>query len=877
MKIIKPDNLALLFTPCVPGDHCCIAVAAMACFSLDQSSAERLRTESELWQAVAEELGEEEPLDLGYPKQRGEFLVYGSCHAQSPIRGSQVGVAVAGLQKTLQVSGPRFWNAAGIPSEPELFRELRISWTNAFGGTGYDLNPSGQGAIPSTDNRVPLPPVQDPSHPILSPNDRPEPAGFNALNPFWPQRASHLGRFDDTWLKQRWPHYPHDTNPEYFNTAPADQRLNGFFKGDEPVRIVNMHPLNPELHAALPGLRARLFVNRVIDGLESFREIETRAETLWLFPSAECGILLFRGVTQVADETFDDLTHLMAEWELMSDQPCPLEYYHAKFLEAIAPEADTVAEPPPPPEPPQTPAEAVPKPPPAAPPKPPLPPDADKEMAKLQAVLADAEAQADAVFARLGITRAEALEKYLPKPKAAPAQSEAELKNMLAELQQQAEAILKKQGSSLDEVKKAYCSPKTVPEDPQVMIQQLTDALLSAESQLKKSGVNLQEMAQQLPGIDPSKLDFGKAVAGLSSLAAALPLKSAAAAPASPENEIPPAPADEVQPTGVGPEEALEQRIQQGKDFAGLNLDGRDFRGRDLSNADFSGSVLTGANFSGAVLTGASFAGALLADADFSHARMEQTKLVQVQAVGARFVAAACSGADLSASDFSGCLFDGADLSKANLSGSLFAGASLRAVRGTGLTAVQSTFPKADLSGANLLRANLTTADFSNAQLNEACFSETTAVQATFDGVTGKGTDFSRAQMLASRADKDTNLVDAVFSNTDLSRSCWERARLNGAQMAGTVLDHADFSRVEFSRVVMVNATARETNFMKAAMTGCDLRGVNFFKASFRHARLSGSDLKEASMFGTDLYGAKITASDTAGTNFSRAQARSAA
>ena len=63
---------------------------------------------------------------------------------------------------------------------------------------------------------------------------------------------------------------------------------------------------------------------------------------------------------------------------------------------------------------------------------------------------------------------------------------------------------------------------------------------------------------------------------------------------------------------------------------------------------------------------------------------------------------------------------------------------------------------------------------------------------------------------------------------------------------------------------------------MKAVMTDCDLRGVNFFKASFRHAKLNGCDLKSSSMFGVDLYGAKIVESDIQGTDFRRAQARSA-
>jgi uncharacterized protein YjbI with pentapeptide repeats len=878
MKIIKPDNLALLFAPCTPGDSCCISVAAMACFSLDTASTDRLLTESVLWKTVAGELGEEEPLDLGYPKQRGEFLVYGTCYSPDPVRGAQVSVTVAGLQKTLNVSGRRYWNAAGFSSDPELFTEMLVSWANAFGGEGYELNPLGVGIVPGPDGRIALPLVLDPRQPLASPKDRPEPAGFNALNPFWPQRASYLGKFDDTWLKKRWPHYPHDTNPEYFNTAPPDQRLPGFFKGDEAIRIVNMHPEKPEIRSVLPGLRARIFINCAVDGKESFREIEARAETVWLFPAAECGVLLFRGAAPVSDETLDDLTHLMAEWEPLQSQPESLEFYHKKFLEAVAPEPAAPVEPSPPVEPQPPPPAPEPPPAPKLPESPPLPPDMEKKMAELNALVAKAEAQADAAFAKLGMTRAEAMEKYMPKPKTAKETDLVELEKMTANLEQQAEAALKKMGLTKDEAMKKILEAKESPKDPQLAIKDLKNALLGAEAKLKASGVNLQEAAAtSMPGVDPASFDFGKIIAGLEGLAAAIPSKAEAVPPApAPPEPAAAKPADDTKPAEADTAEILDQRIREGKNLSGLNLEGMDFSGRDLTGADFSGALLTKAVFRGAILKGALFSDCLLADADFSNARMAQSKLTRVQAVGATFVSAELTGADLTGSDFSGCAFDGADLTKATLSTSLFADASLKAVRGAGMTALQAAFPKADLSGANLLRAVLAGADFSNATLDNACFSETEASQATFDGIKGENADFSNAIMVASRASKGTEFVNALFSGANLSRSCWERASLTGCRMVGTVLDHADFSRVVFSRAYMLNVLARETNLLKAVMTDCDLRGVNFFKASFRHARLNGCDLKDASMFGTDLYGAKITNSDTRGTDFRRAQARSA-
>lgn len=881
MKIIKPDTLALLFTPCALGDDCCLSVAAMACFPLEPAPVGRLLKETAMWKTVAKELGEEEALDTGYPKHRGEFLVYGSCHASEAVTGLQVSATIAGLSKKLNVYGSRYWNAAGVPSVPEPFQVMPLRWTNAFGGLGWEPNPNGVGLEADETGRIPVPPVQDPHNLLASPNDRPEPSGFNALSPFGPQRKRYLGTFNDAWLKSRWPHYPRDTDPEYFNTAPSDQRITGFFKGDEPLSILNMHPLKPEIGSVLPGVRARLFINRVVEGKESFTEIPARAETVWLFPGSDCAVLLFRGTSRVTDETLDDVTHLMAEWELLQAEPETFDFYHQKFLNTVAPAPVALAEPAPPAAAPPAPK---PKPPPAAPepPKPPsLSPDAEKLLASANEAIAKVEAQADAAFAKLGMTRAEAMAKYAPPAKTATAPTPDEIEKMIANVHQQADASLKKMGMTQEEATKKYLTPQAAAaKDIGQEITKLTDALQGIEAKLQQSGTTLQKAAAKVvPNIDPATLDIGKMIAGLTALAAAFPPKTEAA-PAPPKPEA--AEAEIAAPAVAGDAKALDsvdavmKRHASGKKLSGLDLSGLDFSGRDLSHADFSGSTLVKTMFSGAVLQGALFADALLADADFSGARMAQVGLVRAQAVGATFPGTDLQGADLTGGNFSGCDFCGANFCQACLSGAQFAAASLKDVKGAGLTAIKASFPKADLSGANLSQAILTSADFTDATLENTCFSQAEASRATFGGAHGQGADFSGAKMNNSRAGKTTELSGAIFTGADMTRSCWERSSLTDARMVGTLLDHANFCRVKLDRVYMVNAIAKEANFMKAVMTDCDLRGVNFFNTSFRHAQLNGCDLKSSSMFGTDLYGAKIVASDTAGTDFRRAQARSA-
>ncbi len=869
MQIIKPDNLGLLFTPVMTGDNCCISVAAMACFTLETDLPERLQPEAEIWQSAAAELGEGEAFDMGLPKQRGEFLVYGSCHAPQTAEGMQVSVTVSHISKTLNVTGPRSWNAAGLPPEPEPFKEMRVTWANAFGGEGWEPNPLGVGIAPGPDGRVPIPAITEPRHHLTSIKDRPEPAGFRAMNPFWPQRKHYLGAFDDKWLKSRWPHYPLDTDPEYFNTAPMDQRLTGFFTGDEPVRLLNMHPEKPEIRSTLPGVRARLFINRMVDGRESFIEISAHAETLWLFPGNDCGVLLFRGLSKVTDETMDDVTHLMAEWEPLNTQPESFEYYHRKFRESVSPASAEPEEPPPavvpagnaPTPQPET-AVSAPKP----PEPPPLSPEEEKLMAEMNAMTAKLEGEIDGIFAKMGMTREEAMARFVPKP--APEPSPVELDRMMADMEKQIESLFKKMGTTREEVTRKYLSQQAPPADPHAEIQKLTTALQQMQANLKKSGISQEELAKMVPGTDPAMFDFDAVIDGLAFLAAEIPTTPA---PEEPKPTVEPPP--EAKPEKPELAETIEDRIAGGKNLAGLDLTGMDFSGRDLSNSDFSGAILAEALFVSALLEGAIFTGALLPGADFSGATMAKSRLAGVSAVGAKFPMTDLKCADLSGSDFNGSDFSGADLSGATLSGSLFADASLRDIRGAGVEAVKSSFTSADLSGADLRRADLKTADFSHTNLTKTCFSEAEASQAAFYGAHGTGTDFSNAKMSGSLAEIGTEFIDALFSGADMTRSCWDSVRFTGVRMDRAVLDHADFSRSVFERAYMVNATAREADFMKIAMTRCDLQGVNFFKASFRHARLTECDLKQSSMFGTDLYKARIVESDTRGTVFTRAQA----
>lgn len=879
MQIIKPDNLGLLFNPCMIGNACIISVAIMACFPLCSAPGSPLLEESAMWDLVAKSLGENESLDMGYPKHRGEFLVYGSCHSPVPVPGMHVGVTVGTISKSLQVTGRRYWNAAGVPGEPELFREIPVCWTNAFGGEGYEQNPEGTGFVPDKTGNRPLPLVQDPHRLITSSGNNPEPAGFTAINQFWPQRSRFLGSFDDRWLRTRWPHYPHDTAPEYFNTAPPDQRLSGYFRGDEPLHINNMHPEHPLIESRLPGLRARLFLNQSMDVGQHFVEVETRAETLWIFPGGEAAVLLYRGAAHVADETLDDVLHLMAAWEPLDSDPLPYDFYRRQFAELLSPPPpppEPVAPPPPPPT--TATAEAPAPPPPPLPEEPPpskMAAEAEKQMENLNKKLAEIDARTDAVFAKLGLTREEAIEKYLPKPKEAPRNDIAELEKLAADLKAGINQNLASKGfPSVEELIKQQAAKG--PADPQADIRKAIEAMKNIDSGLVKSGSNIKEAAaKHMPHLDTASLDMGAAIAGLEQLAAMIAAAPPPAGGAKPPEEMTePVP----EPPGVEPENPAESddeiiaRLQKGETLCAFDLTGRNFKGARLAGARFHNCILEGASFADCHLEGADFSGSILSGADFSNAFMERASMTGVVAIKSIFVGTDLRNSNLCAALFSESLFDRAKLSGASLSGSQFNDASFMELRGRALKGEKASFSGANFTAANLDGADVRNADFSRALLDKVSMREVIATGAAFYGAQADAGLFYCARLDFSRAEKGTCFKSCNLAGASLKRACWEGASFNEVRMENASLDNADFSRCRMDAVFLFNASLKESNFMKAEMDSCDLRGANFFKATFRHALFHKCDLKESLFFGADLYGASIKESDTRGTDFSRIQ-----
>lgn len=872
MKIFKPETLALLYRHFRLGADKRLSLGLMALFPFEGAGRSSLLSEAELWATVGEAIGKDSVLDEGLPKPTGEFLVYGAAHAPGADAVPQLPVSaqVGAAKKTLYVFGDRRFTALGGISDPVPFRRMPLGLAQAFGGAGHELNPAGKGLHEAAGADgvlvTPLPNVEAPDSLMLAEDDRPPPAGFWPLPAGAPQRKALLGQLDDSWLKKHWPHLPLDTWPEYFQTARADQRIAGFFKGDEALEVTHMHPQRPIQRGALPKLRARCFVNRKVAAGEQFTEVSTRAETVWLLPETGRGIVLYRAAVDVSDEGADDVLHVMAEWENLADAPLPLAHYEQLFRERLAGPAQAVEAPPP-----ATPADPVP----AAVPVAaaavatvtPAAAAASPAVAELEKMSAGIDADIAALMRKNGVKPQDIAPYMKPVAESAPL-SPLELEKLSASINADIHALMAKNNVSQADIAK-YMAP--APSAPPLSIAEMKTTMQQVERQtaslMDKNGIthaDLQKFAASRPEIAHMAPDLAAPAASVDALFAAFPAIAAPAAalPLPPVPQMAAAPAAEA--VRVDRDYVVARHARK-ESFADHDLSGLDLSGLDLGGADFAGAMLEKTSFAGSRLAGADFGRSLLKDADFRGADLSKAGLAGVSAGAAKFAGARMQGSDASGSDFTGADFADAKLAGAKLSHAVFDGAKMAGFSAADCRADGASFNECDLKGADFARANLEGARFGQACLEDAQLAGTRCDKAEFYGVRAARANFTDANLKGSRADKGTQFADARFTGAHLGRANWEGAGIQKALFDKAVLDAADFSRVAGAGAQFSGASAKGANFDKADLANADFTAVNLFKGSLRAARIETAALKFANLYGADFYGTTTSAANTEG------------
>jgi len=299
-------------------------------------------------------------------KPRADALCVG--HAQvaggKAVPHCVVAFGVGGWLKQILVTGDRRWKTGiarlgNTPTDPEPFATMPLSAERAFGGrdaadpkggSAFAQNPTGKGYTTSSAalDGLSLPNLEDPAQRIRSWKDQPAPRCFGPVGRTWQPRFSRVGTYDRRWLERGLSGRPADFDERYYNCAPEDQQIEGYLRGDEKVRVINMHPVHSDLTFRLPKLRVRCLADRERDGARRLEDVATNLDTLWVDMEALQVVLVWRA--RLDREAARGVSHLLVVSERLGDSPRSPETYRPhidgfEFDEADPEDDEPVIEP----------------------------------------------------------------------------------------------------------------------------------------------------------------------------------------------------------------------------------------------------------------------------------------------------------------------------------------------------------------------------------------------------------------------------------------------------------------------------------------------------------------------------------------------------
>lgn len=685
--------------------------------------------------------------DFAPYKPRTDVMLVGTCYAPGgkPAAACRVSLGVAGWRKTLVAVGDRAWLRGPLGesiSDPVPFTSIPVRLQRAYGGPGFARNPLGRGHRLDV-----LPNFEDPKRRITSSSTEFEPASFAPLPRTWPQRTSRLGTYTGTWLRERWPWFPHDFDWGHFNAAPLDQQFEGYLRGDEPVELENLHSVHARYETRLPGIRPQVFV---VDGY-GVREVPLRLDTLWVDADEEKLVLVWRGALAIQSIKLADLREVHLVQTRLEERPAAWEDLTRETQRKAAAVERAKAE-----------AEAA---------------EAAEEaefaaaMARLEedAAVAVKAAESEAEKAAAALSAQLQADGLPPVPPLGTPVAPAPLSSLAASLHTTAAAdpdvaALVAQLPSID-----------IPED-----EDLTPDEPWTRNRCSEHAARGGSFAEQdLSGLDLSGLDFsGSDFEGAVLTGAKLT-------------------ASRVAGCNFGRAD-LSEAVMEGADATQANFTRADLTGAQLSRASLDGACLerttltgaalveaslvnvrgdradfNGANLAGAVLQRghffkADFSGAALENADFSNAHLEHAMVEAARGPEATFAGAdvrslhAGNGASFPGANFSGCQGDG----------SYWEGAVLDATDFSDAVLPHADFSSASLKAARFDRANLAAAVLDDAKADGALFRAVNLFRASMQRASLRGADI-----------RVSNLYEADVWNAVL-----EGGRLEGANVRMTKL-----------------------------------------------------------------------------------------
>lgn len=716
-------------------------------------------------------------------KPCGEFMAVGTAYCPSDKSGDpfRVRMQVGSASKSLDVIGDRVWRTSLLglhsPGPASPVKSVPLSYAHAWGGPKYPYNPVGRGF--RTDA---MPNLEVPGAHALKYTAEAQPAGFAPIPPSWPQRSSKLRGPDGQWRRHRWPWLPEKFDYTFFNAAPPDQWIDGFFRGDESLAFENMHPEHAVYTTRLPGMRARCFVTKRQADDDSqpavLCEVPLLLDTLWVDMDQEKLSLVWRGRTPVRSVKLRDIETLLVLLEPLDEPDHPLAHYEAMLADGRSGAAAQ--------------------------------PTRGRERPDFVAMKAELEARVEAV------------------------------KKEIAEVEKLAQQAMN--GPQMARLKAAG----HVPPPPEEFEAAVAAAKRNAEEQLAHLRVSLERnpaaTPQQIETVKRASSLLAQGVSDLLALPAQVAAKKAEfdakMAAAFPPKKVIDRTAFDVE---AARREGFAKAKLRGADFSGLDLSGVSFAGAFLREAKFAGAKLCGADLSGTILCGADLSSADLTGARLDHADLQKAIVAGTVWKQTSLMQAKLSRLDLTGADFSGSMGTLVDFTETILAGSTFCGAQLSQPKFRGAILTDADFTKMLLHDANLGSAKASGIRMADSDLTRlraghgADFSNADLRRIKADGSIWKGANlakanFQQASLVRARF-PEARLQEAVFDRCDLAHAVFDDARMNGA-----VLTNANLLRVAFDRADLSGATLEGSNLYEAG----------FWDAILLRARWEGAEATES-------------------------------
>lgn len=234
-------------------------------------------------------------------------------HAWAPHSGVphvDVSFAVGPVKRQARVFGNRKWmmrgSGAASISRSTPFEKIPLTWEQAFGGAdtspqdpaGHQFcleNPVGRGLITGKSNinidGQLLPNIEHPADLIQKPGQRPQPAGFGMIAPYWQPRAGYAGTYDEQWRRNINPLPPADLDPRFYSTAAPGLCTPKHLSGTEQV-LVEGASKHGSLRFELPGITPQAAVRFQ----QREDDIILKLDTVIVEPDEARVVLVWRGV-----------------------------------------------------------------------------------------------------------------------------------------------------------------------------------------------------------------------------------------------------------------------------------------------------------------------------------------------------------------------------------------------------------------------------------------------------------------------------------------------------------------------------------------------------------------------------------------------------